>query len=278
MGKLLQNFNGSNLNIEDHSIFLFINYFGKENKTVYDWLRAKPAEKVIFIIEDNVQASLSKDMGKYGDYVVNSFRKMTPLPDGAVVASTKKFDFSLQMPSEEFISKKLVAKHIRDDNEQEHIFFVQNSEEMLDQYIEPRRISWISDFLFDRIDLEEIRMLRRTNWNLLKKALIVVLKDKYEIHTLYSSLEPNEIPLGFPIIVNPEIRNKLRAYLAENNIFCPIHWRLPKKYYAVEFKDDFELSESILTLPIDQRMNEEHINYMVEIIIQFFNKIKGETK
>jgi len=74
------------------------------------------------------------------------------------------------------------------------------------------------------------------------------------IKPLYSNMDRGEVPLAFPVVVKRKLRNQLKAFLAEYNIFCPIHWDLNQKYLNELSKDDYCLSQSILSIPIDQRV------------------------
>lgn len=254
--------------ITSKSILLFINYFGFCNKSVANWLESIGTSKDFFVIEDNVQATLSKGFGFIGDYSLNSFRKVLPVPDGSVLASKAEINYPLDDPDESFISRKLVAKLIRDFNEPQHISLLASAETDIDTYIRPKSMSWISRYLMNTIHLDDIRSRRRENWrNLLGK-----LQDIPMITPIFHEIEECEVPLALPITVNKSVRDPLRSYLINENIFCPIHWKLPKQYYDERFKADFLLSESILSLPIDQRMNESHIQYLIEILDIFFTK------
>ena len=67
-------------------------------------------------------------------------------------------------------------------------------------------------------------------------------------------MDRGEVPLAFPVVVKRKLRNQLKAFLAEYNIFCSIHWDLNQKYLNELSKDDYCLSQSILSIPIDQRV------------------------
>ena len=66
--------------------FLFIHYFGKTNRPVLRYLEKMKERGDFFVIEDCVQALLSSDVGTH-DFVVYSYRKFFPQPDGALLAS-----------------------------------------------------------------------------------------------------------------------------------------------------------------------------------------------
>ena len=41
--------------------------------------------------------------------------------------------------------------------------------------------------------------------------------------------------------------------LIKNKVYCPVHWILPEEIDKKEFKDSLNISERILTIPIDQK-------------------------
>jgi len=89
------------------------------------------------------------------------------------------------------------------------------------------------------------------------------------IRPLFKNLLEQEVPLGFPVEVQEGARDALKRYLAERDIYCPIHWALdflPDKH---RFSADTRLSSSLLTLPIDQRMHLAHMERMIGAIDQF---------
>ena len=85
-------------------------------------------------------------------------------------------------------------------------------------------------------------------------------------------MDRGEVPLAFPVVVKRKLRNQLKAFLAEYNIFCPIHWDLNQKYLNELSKDDYCLSQSILSIPIDQRVSANTLDYIIKTLNQF-NKV-----
>lgn len=252
--------------------FLFIHYFGKKNHSIVEWLSKQQINRNFYIIEDCVQATLNDGLGNYGDFSMRSYRKFLPQPDGAVLTYRKSFAYQLADSDEEFISQRMVGKFLRgkSDNEQIFLNLFADSEKRIDGQIVPRRMSWISKYLMQRTDIQKIREKRRENWYLLHQFL-----KKHDLHNLltpvYESLETNEVPLGYPILIKNGLRDELRCYLASKQIYCPIHWILDERIFNLSNNIDVEknMSSSILTLVIDQRVTMEMLAYMVDTIIIF---------
>lgn len=251
--------------------FLFINYFGRENLAIAGWLKDRPGNDTGFIIEDNVSASLSTNCGKYGDFIINSYRKFLPQPDGAVLASDFPLTYQLSRADERFITQKSIAKLIRNHSDRTDDFLplLSASEQQIDENIQPRQISFLSQYLFGRTDINKIALIRRNNWNYLRNELINKQWAAEKMIPLYDSLDDGEVPLGFPVILPDGLRNQCREYLMMQSIYCPIHWLIKKEKCLPGGRLDLELSCAILTLPIDQRLTIDALNYMVDKIALF---------
>jgi len=253
----------------ENTTFLFINYFGKNNKPIIEWIKQNRSASTI-IIEDNVQAPLSENVGNIGDYVIYSLRKILPQPDGAILAyNGETIEAHLLPPDEQFISEKVIGKIMRGAKGDPDTFLplFSNSEEKIDAIVQPRMMSTFSRFLFERTNLIEVRETRIRNWTLLHDRLHVGKHDEQAFRPLYCSLEDGEVPLGYPIVVRKQRRDDIRRALAARNIFCPVHWPISedREGYRESFKD-IQLSLSILTLPIDQRVTPWEIDYLVETL------------
>lgn len=259
----------------DGQTFLFINYFGKKNESIINWLNDLPGIDSSFIIEDNVQAGFSKNVGHTGDFVIYSYRKVLPQPDGAVLAYRgEPASFLLEEPSEQFISSKVMGKLIRAANGDADSFLplLNEAESLIDERIIPRQMSSFSRFLFDRTNFNGIKETRRKNWLYMKDLLDQECGEIDSISKLFSELSEDEVPLGFPIQVRRN-RDKLRRYLKTQNIFCPIHWPITGERMELEVgQADNKLSSRLLTIPIDQRVSKRDIEYCVDRLAQFLRR------
>lgn len=243
-------------------VFLFINYFGRRNQPVIDWLTS--IERNFFIIEDNVQASLNSGPC-YGDFIINSYRKFLPQPDGALLASNWPLRLSLLPPCEDYLSRVLIGKVLRQNAGDSEVFLqlFAEAESSLDQCHEPRSLSFLSRFMMERTDIAAAASRRIQHYDYLFELLQgdPLLSSSYR--PLFNVLEPGEVPLGLPITVLPARRERLREYLKEQGIYCPVHWSL--SYTSnTSFAEDFTLSRSILTLPVDQRLDNSSLEYLAK--------------
>ncbi len=253
---------------------LYIHYFGFRNEAITKWLDGVP-RSAAYVIEDCVQASLNANVGGHGDFSITSLRKVLAQPDGAQLASSRPFDNVLPDASESFISHMVVGKLLRYASPAASTTFLklfEDAESMLGDGSNPSSISWLSNYIMRRTNFPDVASKRRKNWELLSEALSLARLAWEHLRPLYGLLPEGVVPLGFPVRVEKGRRDGLRKFLGERNIFCPIHWRLPH-LPAGEWKDEHDLAESILTLPIDQRMGEGDIQYLADALCQFFERL-----
>ncbi|MGO4692876.1 hypothetical protein AB4Z50_01220 [Paenibacillus sp. 2TAB26] len=254
-------------------VFLFVHYFGHENKSMSNWLRLKKLEQRFYVIEDCVQAAFSDIYSEWSDFRIYSYRKFTPQPDGALLISNKNIQINLfpNFDNMEFLLDQIEGKIRRSLSmkDTDYLPLLKHSEARLDNIISLNGISDFSTFLMERIDFEEIKSVRRRNWFLLKELIEQDVHISSFLNVIFETISSYEVPLGFPVLVSGGFRNDLRQFLIRHNIFCPIHWNISDS----TFKEDLNVSLNILTLPIDQRMNEDHVYYLVRYISQFFLEV-----
>jgi hypothetical protein len=249
---------------------LFVHYFGHVNRyrlaQVAGW-RGRGA----FVVEDAAQAALTQGVGLAGHYVTTSLRKFVPQPDGAMIGAEFELNFSTADPDEEFVSARVLAKLLRGAGAPPEAFLLLlgQTESRLDtEPIVPRKPSWVSKLLMAHTDFSSVAKRRRRNWELLRRSLRG--SPATDLTVLHDVLESGEAPLGLAVRVAGGQREVLRRFLADHGIFCPVHWPLSHVPTSTELALDHELSSQILTLPIDQRMEESHVRRFAKLLQQFF--------
>ena len=110
-------------------------------------------------------------------------------------------------------------------------------------------------------NVTEIADVRRAN----ARRLIEGLRGIREITLWREQIEDIDTPLFVPILVADSIRNELRKYLIEHQIFCPIHWPITELHSNVN-----ELFDNELSLICDQRYSFDEIDRELEVISNFF--------
>lgn len=262
---------------------LFVNYFGfPPNKNEKEFL-LKIKEKLT-VIEDCTHGSLLETktplVGDVGHYVVTSFRKYLPVPDGALVINKTKDKLRLLKYSESiFFSKRLLAKIIRTEfikNRKSYLEYLylklfREAEEFLDSFNKIISMSNFSKQILIRLNFQNIMERRRHNFLFILKEFLNNKQLKKIGSPLYNKLPDKVSPFLFPVRVLSGKRDQLQKKLRENNIFCPIIWPVYKGLQLNGFEDSFELSQNILCFPIDQRYLKKDMEYII-------NKLKLLSK
>ena len=134
------------------------------------------------------------------------------------------------------------------------------SEALLASYPKPAPMSSLSRRLISSMNLKTITQIRRRNF----RFLLSRLEQDERLVPLYAALPDGVCPLGFPVLA--EDRDGLVQHLIEHHVYPPIHWELPKEVDSDQFPEAWSVSDHILTLPVDQRYDEDHMGRVVDII------------
>lgn len=255
---------------------LIIHYFGFPQPDK-EKLKKLCNERSIFLIEDLVQSFLTADdgqrLGYLGDFSFNSYRKFLPVPDGSLLSANKKYAIlpgnwkKGSLKNFSYVYLRLLAMNLKDAYLKTHLIpkrlflnIFHLADNLIDSRPKPSGISRISKKILQTFDFGEIIQRRRKNF----QYLLEKLDGSESIKLLFSRLPEGVCPLGFPILV--QNRNSLKDKLIKSKIYPPIHWKLPKEIDGNEFANSRQISENILTLPIDQRYGLEEMKRIADII------------
>jgi dTDP-4-amino-4,6-dideoxygalactose transaminase len=225
-------------------------------------------ERGAWVLEDACQALLSEEVGSCSDFVLFSPRKFLGVPDGGVLALKSKLAFpqlDLQRPPAEWWLKASLATILRrefDLHGGNRRWFELFQEVEAEAPIGNHAMSELSQtLLIHGFDYVTIAQRRIDNYQL--------LADQMRNLALFSNLPRNTVPLGFPIRV--ERRDEVRRVLFDHEIYPPIHWRI-QEFVPEEFKYSHRLASEIMTLPCDQRYDDDDISRMAGLILEVARK------
>lgn len=254
-------------------VFLFHNYFGVnciDPET--DCLR-EYRKKGGIIIEDYTQFlfGISQTRIDNVDYSIGSLRKWFPITDGGFLISndivkeeTEVFDELIKLKAE---AQSLKRQYLDGDKTIEKDTFLKinaEAERMLDDMstVHSMSLNAYSKLMF--ADIEKIKSKRSFNAMILEKGL-----TKIEEVSPVIKIENGAIPLYYPIYVNE--RERLQAYLKENNIFAPVLW--PRDNCISINSEMLEhIYKDILCLPCDERYDVDDMERIVSVINDKFIK------
>lgn len=257
--------------VKSGDVFFYINYFGfpfeiRSKEHIFPVLR----ELGVHIVEDACQSLMSAFVGADADYTILSLRKFVGVPDGGLLICGDYNRIKLDNRFDEWIKIKTQIQTTRrefDDNkisitEYEKLKRLNDAIEKVIpvNYIE---MSDISKFiLHSSLNYREIIKRRFSNFTIL-------LEELYDVALIQENNEAS-VPYSFPIVV--ENRNRVKEYLFKNNIDTEIHWDLTK--IPKNFSESYELSGKILSLPCDQRYNEEDMYQVSETLKMIMKEVK----
>lgn len=250
------------------SFFFLLHYFGTlQNNDVLTCIKELSAKHNFIIIEDTTHSILSST-ATVGDYMVCSLRKWVPVSNGAVLYTNKNNrlpNISNHKKASEnskftaMILKGMFLDGELDCHDKYRELFVRGEEEFDDRG-EIYTISDLSAFLLGCFDLSEIKERRKENQRYICSYLS---KKGFELPV---SFKDNECPFTYPVFM--EYRDDFRKYLINNNIYCAVHWPVNNEFSFNNYHA-YNVYKKIISLPIDQRYDRGHMEYLVKCIDKY---------
>lgn len=114
-------------------------------------------------------------------------------------------------------------------------------------------------WLAHRLEISGIRSQRRANAEILRSA--------FRDWLIFPKMDYSDCPLFVPILVPNGKRDKLRQYLIDKDIYCPVHWPV-SKYHRLNEREQY-LYKNELSLVCDQRYKNEDMQRIVDTIYLF---------
>jgi len=236
--------------IVPNDIVLRIHYFGFPNT---DPVLLEAAARGALLVDDAAQALLTAGMGTGASAIIYSPRKFLGVPDGGCLVTLTpglRSDTDLPAVPAAWWSDALSAVALRrefDSGNSTREWFPRFQEAEQAVPSRPCAMSHLTRGLLRRgVDYGAISTRRRLNY----QALLEMLAE----FALLPTLAPGAVPLGFP--VRCPSRDAIRTRLFDEQIFPPVHWHL-KACVPDAFADSHRLSAELMTLPCDQRYDEE---------------------
>lgn len=239
----------------------FINYFGFDISETEKQIFLKLKKEGAILIQDIVQDFYANKDSIIGNYAFNSFRKFFP-SEGSVIISDDFISVKAKGFNKKYFFNKLLGRYYRYKYYYSNLNkarFLNAFEKANVSYYANKHIGWnrFDQYILNRINYCEDAKIRRTNY-------LFLLKIFYDI-ALFKDLPDNIVPLAFPIVINN--RDEIRAKLKKSNIYCPIHWILTDEIVNNDFKESKNLSEKILSIPINKKLDYQKAILNLKIII-----------
>jgi hypothetical protein len=233
-------------NVQENEVFVYNNYFG-----ICDEQTREVAAQYKNLIIDNSQAFYSKPIKGVDTFY--SPRKFFGLPDGAYLYTNKLIDYNIEKDISYERCEHLLGR--MDTTAEQHFqVYKENSKILCNQPI--KKMSNLTQRLLSSIDYKTISDKRRKNFNIIHNEL--GKRNKLEFN-----ISSKEVPMIYPFLVLNG--SKLKRELIANKIYVATYW--PNVLNWAE-KDSFEynITNNLLALPIDQRYSEDDMYRIIEII------------
>lgn len=246
-------------------LVVVIDYFGLVDLTSeVEWLRGLDCNPIVVV--DEVQSPFTFEWGCPGsDYAFTSYRKALPAPDGAVavwhgVALTPKSTCEAA-----FVRGKIEGNLARDSSstlEDGQFLWLKSreAEDLLDRngYYDCA-MSEASTRIVCNTDIPGVARRRQSNFDYLARRLSGI--GIFPIVPRTS----DSVPLFLPVLLKN--RDHVRSVLAQQDIYCPVHWPWPED--ASELRPArMEFWEEELSMVIDQRYDEDDMDRLADALEQ----------
>lgn len=261
--------------IENHhpSLLVVHPYFGMDLNEKETALLTRIKDKGIDIVLDLTQCLFSTKQYPFATFIVASYRKWMPIPDGGYLKNFSK-DVIISQPeneNEEFTDREIAAMYLRGqyfgNGEQRtksiSIRLSKAADAIAESNIAPLRMSHVSYNLLNEQDVESNKQKRFANFSYLNdnvqegERITKVCKNINGVTTA---------PLYFTIYVKD--RPALQRVLAQDAIYAPVIWPVEDERVLVDDEVRY-IYDHLLAIPCDQRYDEMDMLRAVEIINKF---------
>jgi len=246
------------------SIFFTMTYFGLGICAV-DEMTVEFKKRGIPVIEDITHRLLSNNsFSASADYGVASLRKWLAIPTGGyLIKQVGKLLSKPSLSGEQAVQLKIEAMQEKYDYiingvgiKEKFLKEYASFENKLIHFDRKLQIDSLSAGILYKINIEAVINQRRKNAKVIYDGLRGISSLQF--------LAPNpnwdeHTPLFVPILLEDEKRDKLRQFLIDNGVYCPIHWPEVKGT-----KTGIRANE--LSLICDYRYDEDDMNFVVNLI------------
>jgi dTDP-4-amino-4,6-dideoxygalactose transaminase len=227
-----------------------IDYFGRPPRA--DFLDLVASRPDVLWIEDRAQA-LDTGAPGWGDVALYSPRKLVGVGDGGLLVGGEPLPPPFGRPPPPALAQSLRAQDPLGAHPDRWFGAFQDQERRFD--IECGEMSAVTRRLLGEIAAEPLIVARRAN----ARRLAAALGDL----ALWPEQTFDFAPMAFPIRVAD--RDALAAALAEQAMYCPVHWpALPSDPAA--FPEAHRLAGEMLSLPCDDRYGAADMDRIVEAL------------
>lgn len=233
------------IKLAEGEALLYTNYWGLQD----DYCLKLASKYNHQLILDYTQAFYSKPIGGIDTFY--SCRKFFGVPDGGYLYTDVKADFEIKQ-DESYTRIDSLVKRIDLSPEAGYNDFHEVSAGF--HNLQMRRMSKLTKRMMQGIDYVQVAQRRLDNYNYLRKLLGG------------RGLCYGEVPMVYPYMTNQG--QELRQKLITNKVFVAKYWSNVDEWAGLDATETW-MANHILPLPIDQRYDEEDMDRIIEIIMDY---------
>ena len=217
-------------NLQPTEAFLYTNYYGLKQRCV-ERLALQYGKQLIV---DNAQAFFAKPLEGIDTFY--SARKFFGVADGAYLYIDKLLSKELEQDqSYQRMSHLLMRADI--GAEAGYADFRHNDDSLIGQPI--KTMSNLTEKILCSIDYESVKLLRRSNYELLSKQLQIT-------NGVYLPLDSDAVPMVYPYLSDDD---SLRQHLINNRVYVATYWPNIANW-CKEDNAEYVLFKRLVPLPI----------------------------
>ena len=227
-------------------------------------------KKGVAIVLDLTQCLFSTKQYTFASFIVASYRKWMPIPDGGYLLNQTDSVKIIQPETEnvEFTDREIAAMYLRGqyfgNGEQRtkaiSIRLSKSADHLADSNITPHKMSQVAYNLLVKEDFEKNQKSRFVNYTYLFNNI----KESDKITKVCKNIaEVTTAPLYFTIFVQD--RPALQRLLAQDSIYAPVIWPVEDEKVLINDEVNY-IYDHILAIPCDQRYNEDDMHRVIDII------------
>ncbi len=224
----------------------------------------------IAIALDLTQCLFSERQYPFASFVVASYRKWMPIPDGGYLMNMSERVNIIQPEKEndEFTDRELAAMYLRGqyfgNGEQRtkaiSIRMSKSADHLADSNIVPHKMSQVAYNLMRNENLELNQQRRFENYTYLYQNI----RESDRVTKVCKSInEVTTAPLYFTIFVKD--RPELQRLLAQDAIYAPVIWPVEDERVLINNEVKY-IYDHILAIPIDQRYDANDMQRVLKVI------------
>lgn len=251
----------------ESDVILIMDYFGYTSSSIV------PSNRIV--IRD-VTHSIFSENDYVADYYFGSLRKWCGVWTGGYAWTKNGQALSVSNYDDcgytDLRKKAMHLKNLYINNVENIDRKLETNKEYLAIYEKAEQV--LEDTGIISADTRDIYVAKHLDANFIKsrrRANADVLRSEFHDWLIFKEMKDTDCPMFVPVMVPYGFRNKLRKYLIENNIYCPIHWPL-SKYHKLNKKEEFIYNNEI-SLVCDQRYTKEDMYRIVETIKKFWKGV-----